>query len=213
MKQNYKIHTQNSTLKLVNSGQDFDNWDANSSHSQSIEFEGVESLKYQIESLENSKEAKSLLIVFPESVSIEESLLEIYKQITAAGGYVLSKEGKLLMIHRLGKWDLPKGKMEKGEGIEETAVREVEEETACKIEQVMDGPFKTLHTYSLKDKKILKTTYWYSMLAEDSPELKAQSEEGIEQVCWMTDSEVQKALENTFQSIVEVVDHFSKKAK
>ena len=39
------------------------------------------------------------------------------------------KAMKLLMIFRRGKWDLPKGKLDKGETFERCAVREIEEET------------------------------------------------------------------------------------
>lgn len=51
-----------------------------------------------------------------------------YKNIEAAGGLVLRSDGHFLGIFRLGKWDLPKGKAEKGESMETTALREVEEE-------------------------------------------------------------------------------------
>ena len=50
-------------------------------------------------------------------------------KIIAAGGLVTNENNELLMIFRRGKWDLPKGKLDKGETIEECAIREVEEET------------------------------------------------------------------------------------
>ena len=48
--------------------------------------------------------------------------------IEAAGGLVYNIENQLLMIFRNNKWDLPKGKLEVGENIQECAIREVEEE-------------------------------------------------------------------------------------
>ena len=51
-----------------------------------------------------------------------------FKDVRAAGGLVENSEGAFLFIFRNGKWDLPKGKMEKGEKKKETALREVEEE-------------------------------------------------------------------------------------
>lgn len=42
---------------------------------------------------------------------------------------VYNQKGEILFIKRNGRWDLPKGKAEKRETIEETAIREVEEET------------------------------------------------------------------------------------
>ena len=47
----------------------------------------------------------------------------------AGGGLVYNKKGEVLFIFRGGKWDLPKGGIEKGEAIETTAMREVSEET------------------------------------------------------------------------------------
>ena len=52
--------------------------------------------------------------------------------IVAAGGIVINKENQILFIFRKGKWDLPKGKIEKNEKIDEGAIREVTEETGIK---------------------------------------------------------------------------------
>src|SRR5690606_730534 len=49
----------------------------------------------------------------------------------AGGGLVYNDKGEALFIFRNGKWDLPKGGIEKGEEIDYTALREVEEETGC----------------------------------------------------------------------------------
>src|SRR3982751_3416807 len=55
-----------------------------------------------------------------------------FKIVKAGGGLVVNEENKILMIFRRGKWDLPKGKLDKGETLEQCAVREVEEETGLK---------------------------------------------------------------------------------
>ena len=44
----------------------------------------------------------------------------------AGGGLVYNKKGEVLFIFRNGKWDLPKGGIEKGEEIEITAMRVLE---------------------------------------------------------------------------------------
>jgi 8-oxo-dGTP diphosphatase len=59
--------------------------------------------------------------------------------ISAAGGVVLRRDGggtEVAVIHRpkYMDWSLPKGKLEKGEGWEEAALREVEEETGYRCE-------------------------------------------------------------------------------
>jgi ADP-ribose pyrophosphatase YjhB (NUDIX family) len=51
------------------------------------------------------------------------------KIVMAAGGLVENEHGEILLIYRKKHWDLPKGKLDAGETLEECAVREVEEET------------------------------------------------------------------------------------
>ena len=63
----------------------------------------------------------------------------------AGGGLVYNNKNQVLFILRNGKWDLPKGGIEKGEAIEDTALREVEEETGVNglmITQKKDGKKK-----------------------------------------------------------------------
>ena len=83
--------------------------------------------------------------------------------IEAAGGLVFNKDGHILMIFRNGKWDLPKGKLEIGESVEECAKREVEEECGIYGLDIIEKLLDTYHTYKLKGNKILKKTYWYKM--------------------------------------------------
>jgi ADP-ribose pyrophosphatase YjhB (NUDIX family) len=139
----------------------------------------------------------------PESVF--EQLQERCKVIEAAGGRVKNAKGELLMIFRNEKWDLPKGKLEKGEFPEIAAVREVEEECGIGKLKIVKPLPPTFHTYMHNEKIILKKTYWYEMSCADEKKLTPQKEEGITEVKWMGEKEVEKALENTFHSIVDVV--------
>ncbi|MCK5700459.1 MAG: NUDIX domain-containing protein, partial [Cyclobacteriaceae bacterium] len=84
-----------------------------------------------------------------------------YTIIKAAGGLVLN-EGEVLMIWRLKKWDLPKGKLDKGEKPKKAAVREVEEECNVKV-KLGKKICHTWHTYKQNGRRILKKTYWYRM--------------------------------------------------
>ena len=118
---------------------------------------------------------------------------------------VQNEQGEILSIFRLGHWDLPKGKLEEGESLEENAVREVEEETG--IQNIQLGAFlgHTYHTYtSKKGKRLLKDTAWYKMYSQDQ-KLTPQTEEGIEQVTWMP---LEKLLlqQPIYKNIVDVLN-------
>ena len=128
--------------------------------------------------------------------------------ISAAGGLVLNEEKKALFIFRNGKWDLPKGKIEKGEKKKNAAVREVEEEcgiTAPKIDKYITT---TYHIYYYKDKTALKESFWYLMSYAGNDKLIPQEEEGITDVKWLTELEIKEALTNSFCSIQDVMTEF-----
>ncbi len=110
------------------------------------------------------------------------------KPISAAGGIVFRIEVdgiKVLLIYRNGFWDLPKGKLEKGESIPMCAVREVSEETGSLLPMIISDLGTTYHEYIQKNVEYGKTTFWYSMIFPHQVELKPQLEEGIEQIEWV----------------------------
>ncbi|WP_425392338.1 NUDIX hydrolase [Ekhidna sp.] len=134
-----------------------------------------------------------------------------FKVIEAAGG-IVEKDGKLLMIYRRKVWDIPKGKLDKGETIEECAIREVEEETGVKV--TIDKEIEAVwHTYVTKKKYILKKTHWYAMHCIDEKNMAPQKDEGIKDVQWMTIEEVRKALHNSYRSIRYVMGEYTKMMK
>lgn len=128
-----------------------------------------------------------------------------YTLIEAAGGLVFNCEKKALMIFRNGKWDLPKGKLELGELIEECAIREVEEECGIQELQIDNKLIDTYHTYVLNNTKVLKKTYWFKMRTDFTGDLRPQIEEGITKVEWCNKQEVNKRLENSFENIKDVI--------
>ena len=131
-----------------------------------------------------------------------------YSVIKAAGGLVV-KNGHYLLIYRLKKWDLPKGKLDKRESVEIAAVREVEEECNIKIQL---GPkiCHTYHTYKRNGKNILKKTYWFKMDIIDESKMAPQESENIEEVRWMNRGELRAALYNTYPSIRHVFGKYFK---
>lgn len=104
--------------------------------------------------------------------------------IEAAGGVVFNDEEEVLLIKRLGKWDLPKGKIDAGEGREEAAIREVMEECSINDLSIVASLPCTYHVYKMHNFNFLKITYWYTMHAASGQTLKPQVEEHITEVKW-----------------------------
>ena len=131
-------------------------------------------------------------------------IMHKYLEVNAGGGLVTNNKGEFLLIRRSGLWDLPKGHQEPGEPIEETAVREVEEETGLK--GLVLGKFirVTDHTYFRNEKWHLKHTWWYSMTCSEGCNLVPQTEEGITEVRWVAKTELKELLQETYPTIVEV---------
>ena len=128
--------------------------------------------------------------------------------IKAGGGLVLNDKGELLMIYRRGKWDLPKGKLDEGETIEECAVREVMEETgASNLER---GELITVSRHEYFDRfleeDVIKETYWYLMKAKGEQNVIPQTEEDITEIKWVIGKELEVCLEDSYQNIIDVIE-------
>ena len=128
--------------------------------------------------------------------------------IIAAGGIVENEEGKILFQFRRGKWDLPKGKLDKGETIEECAVREVEEETGLINIQLGELIGITKHLYTEHETEIEKETYWFAMKVSGEQKLVPQAEEDITELKWVSEHELQPYLSDTFANIIEIVEKY-----
>lgn len=133
-----------------------------------------------------------------------------YQKIEAAGG-IVKRKNDYLFIERNGVWDLPKGKVEVNESVEEAAVREIEEE--CGIEKPIIHRFLgcTFHTYEFKGKQVLKKNWWFMLDYTGSKKATPQVEEGISQVVWFKKKQWQQINENTYPSIIKVLAMAKKK--
>jgi len=130
--------------------------------------------------------------------------------IEAAGGLVKNDNDEYLIIFRMKKWDLPKGKIDYDESPEQAAVREVEEE--CGINQLtIERTLQlTFHTYKQKGKRMLKKNHWYLMHSTSTDIPVPQEEEGIEEALWLDEGAIRKkVMGNTYGSIAELLNqHF-----
>lgn len=130
---------------------------------------------------------------------------EQFTWIEAAGGWVVNQQNELLLIYRLKRWDLPKGKIEKGEGVEEAAIREVEEETGLSKLSISKTLPSSYHIYPRKGKMYLKQTHWFKMVCADEATPVPQIEEDIEKVEWVALDELAPYAQNTYPAIAELM--------
>ena len=136
-----------------------------------------------------------------------EEFKQKFKIIEASGGIVKNDHDQVLFIFRNGIWDLPKGKIELGEGREEAGLREVEEE--CGLRSLQLGNFigTTYHVYEEKEIQILKISYWYKMFSNQK-DLTPQLEEGITDLKWVGQSDLNLILNNTYPNISLLLDRY-----
>ncbi len=136
-------------------------------------------------------------------------LKKMFKIIKAGGGVVNNNKKEILFIYRMKKWDLPKGKLDKGETIKQCAKREVEEETKVKV-SCGKKILSTWHTYTKNKKFILKKTTWYMMASIDDSKMKPQKKEKIEKVEWMKKSSVDDILLNSYKTLNYLMKNYFK---
>lgn len=141
----------------------------------------------------------SLYVTVRDYKEIKAFLRSKFKVVDAAGGLVVKKDRYLMML-RMKKWDLPKGKRESRESSRQTAVREVQEECNISV-KVGKRLVTTWHTYTMNRRNMLKRTRWYLMELEDDSQMRPQASEDIEELRWMTRKEVYLALSNSYNSI------------
>lgn len=166
-------------------------------------------IEYVVNQLNNG-EISSAFLYHPD----QENLLKKFKKrvpvVVAGGGLVVNPKGEKLMIFRNGKWDIPKGKLDKGESIEDAAIREVEEETAVSGLALDKFICKTYHIFKRNGAFKLKETYWYAMKSDFDGKLKPQKAEGIQKAEWQTDSEIEVSLKNSYPNIRVVINAYNK---
>lgn len=138
-----------------------------------------------------------------------DELLQAFKAelnvLIAAGGLVHTPQNDLLLIHRLGRWDLPKGKLDEGEMLEECALREIKEETGADQLSLEKPLTITYHTYHQNGRNNLKESHWYLIKAKEKMPLTPQTEENVEQCLWVPLAEIDSYIDGAFASIADVL--------
>ena len=168
-----------------------------------IQFESAEQLHQEYKLFASSAKWKELLIIGNEEL-IWNVFCSLFSYIEAAGGIVRNEKGNVLMIYRNDHWDLPKGKMEKGETAGQAALREVEEECGVKQLNIVKQLPSTYHIFFQKNES-MKCTYWFEMTSKDPSKPVPQAEEGIKEAKWMSREEVQKVMKKIYPSLHEVL--------
>ncbi|MBK7945089.1 MAG: NUDIX domain-containing protein [Flavobacteriales bacterium] len=151
-------------------------------------------------------EVHGVLLFTSQDFDIWEAFSERYRFVQAAGGAVQDEQGRLLVIRRLGLWDLPKGKVDKGEAIDDASIREVQEECGLQSLKIVRPLEVTWHTYERKGIQHLKRTDWFLMRGSSNETLAPQLDEDITEARWIAHAELSAVRQGTYPSLWAVLD-------
>lgn len=184
---------------------------------ENIDIQQFQSKRFLIENITdflNQNIITDLYIYCPKDIS---EIFSFFKskfiEIKAAGGIVCNKKDEVLMIFRRGKWDLPKGKLNKSETIADCAIREIEEETSVSELEIIRKLPDTYHVYHENEKQILKHCYWFQMRTKSESIPLPQTEEDITEVKWVEKEMMNDILKNTFPSVKFIINKFLRISK
>lgn len=206
----YKVFFNDSSITLCSESEN----SFKDNNLQVIDFVANTNTSPLLNELETNKEAKNIIL---ETSDLSKSWNVFKKQfirIKAAGGVVVDKNGRILVIKRLGVWDLPKGKVEKNESLEEAAIREVEEEcgiTGLTIKKRIKSIFHLYRSpfHTKPNNFVLKKTFWFEMAYEGNEIPTPQVSENIVEARWMTQTELSDFFSNTYQNLAELMEEFT----
>lgn len=166
-----------------------------------------------IEILHEPTNDSGLVLFLPDLDVLLQKFLSHFECIEAAGGVVQNRDNEVLLIFRRGFWDLPKGKIDAGETVEEAALREVEEETGLKEVQLVSKIYfsnwlneATYHSYPYKGNLALKVSHWFMMRYDGNEIPVPQAEEDIEQAIWVSSEVLRGYYPDMFPNIRDVLD-------
>lgn len=153
----------------------------------------------------NRKKIDHVRLIGKKELKLLKQFLKLLPNVVAGGGKVYNDKGAVLFIYRNGKWDLPKGKTEGNETIEETAIREVSEETGVNGLRITKSLPTTYHIFKRNGRYKIKVTYWFEMKTSFKGKLWPQENEGITKVQWLDKKEIKDAMKNSYANIKQLV--------
>lgn len=170
-------------------------------------YRDVKELKELIELFWKINRIDSLFIFHYDIEELRERFKSCFTQVYAAGGLVSNNEGKYLIMKRRNKWDLPKGKVNRNETIEDAAIREVTEECGLHQLEIIRPLLSTYHSYYIDDEIILKRTSWFEMIYHGEKEPIPQLDEDITEIRWMRQEDLGSISRNTYPAILDVLKY------
>jgi 8-oxo-dGTP pyrophosphatase MutT (NUDIX family) len=169
-------------------------------------FYDTDELYKLIGTFQSDKEISSINIYGPDIKFIWKIFRIYFTEVEAAGGLVKHSSGKFLFIERRGKWDLPKGHIERGESPETCAVREVHEECGIINHKIINPLQPSYHTYMWEGISYLKKTHWFLMSYDEELIFSPQTNEGITRVEWLLPDEISKIKNTAWLSLTDLIN-------
>ncbi len=170
-------------------------------------YRNVDDLKELIEFYWKLKQIDTLFIFHHDLDELQERFRSCFKVVEAGGGLVKNTRGQYLVMMRRGKWDLPKGKVNPGEGIPQAALREVTEETGLFPLEIITPLMRTYHSYSFDNENILKRTSWFEMSYAGTDDPIPEMEEDITEVRWVNREDLRSVAKNTYMGVIDILKY------
>jgi 8-oxo-dGTP pyrophosphatase MutT (NUDIX family) len=171
-------------------------------------YRNIDDLKELVSFYQQLSKIESLYIFHSDIEELRQSFKQCFFFLNAAGGLVRNQKDEFLLIYRRGKWDLPKGKVDNDESFPEAALREVEEECGIMGLEIINPLLSTYHTYPYKTGIALKRTCWFEMGYKGKQTPTPQTEEGIEEIRWVSSKEIKTYLSDSYPSIIDVFTYY-----
>jgi ADP-ribose pyrophosphatase YjhB (NUDIX family) len=176
-------------------------------------FESNKQLNRLIEILHTPDNDSGLVLFHTDLNFLKRQVIHHFTPVEAAGGVVQNEKKEVLLIFRRGHWDLPKGKVDEGESLQDAAIREVIEETGLQgTLNILSKVFfpdnlneATYHTYPYKGTTAMKISHWYLMQYAGNAEVIPQTEEDIEKAEWVAVKDLPEYFEPMYPSVKDVL--------